>query len=152
MAGNVKVLARNKKARFNYSITDSLECGITLTGTEVKSVKGSRFSFTDAYARIIDNEVWLIGFHISAYPFGNVNNHEPERNRRLLLHKQEIKRLRRRVDEKGFSLIPTSCYLKHGLVKIELGLGQGKKLHDKRQAIKNRDLKREADREISRHF
>jgi SsrA-binding protein len=147
-----KILADNRKARYNYTVTDTLECGIALKGTEVKSLRSGKFSFTDAYARIKNNELWLVGFHITPYEFGNINNHLPERERRLLAHKDEIKRLRRKVDERGFTLIPMKFYLKGGLVKVELGICQGKKLHDKRQNIKERDEKRQADRDIRQHF
>lgn len=143
-----KILADNRKARYNYTVTDTLECGIALKGTEVKSLRAGKFSFTDAYGRIKNDELWLIGFHITPYEFGNINNHVPMRERRLLAHKDEIKRLRRKVDERGFTLIPMKFYLKGGLVKVELGICQGKKIHDKRQSIKERDEKRQADREV----
>ncbi len=145
-------LARNRKARFNFAIEESMECGIELKGTEVKSMKAGRFSFSDAYARIANDEIWLIGFHISPYEQGNIYNHDPDRDRKLLLHKQEIKRLRRKVDERGYTLVPTSFYLKRGIVKVELGLGKGKRVVDKRETIKQRDLKREADREMSGRY
>ena len=141
-------LAVNKRARYNYEIDERMECGIELRGTEVKSIKAGRFSFSDAYARIKDDELWLIGFHITPYDHANIFNHDPDRERKLLVHRQEIKRLKRKVDERGFSLIPTKFYLKHGIVKVELGLGKGKKLVDKRNTIKQRDQKREADREL----
>ena len=143
-----KVLGTNRKARFNYEIDDRLECGIELKGTEVKSIKGGKFSFSDSYGRIKDGELWLIGFHVSPYSHGNLNNHDPDRDRRLLVHKQEIRRMRRRVDERGFSLVPLKVYLKKGRVKIEIGLGRGKKTHDKRNVIKQRDQSRDAEREL----
>lgn len=146
--GGTKSLAVNKKARFNYEIDERMECGIALQGTEVKSMKMGRFSFSDAYARIENDELWLVGFHISPYAQGNLFNHDPDRNRKLLAHKQEIERLRRKIDERGYTLVPTKFYLKHGIVKIELGLGKGKKLFDKRNTIKQRDEKRETDREL----
>jgi SsrA-binding protein len=127
VAEGIKVLGNNKKAYYDYHVDDTLECGISLQGTEVKSIKDNRFSFSDSYARIRDDELWLIGLHISVYPFGNIFNHEPDRDRKLLVHRQEIKRLRRRVDEKGFTLIPLKFYLKRGLVKLELGICKGKK-------------------------
>jgi SsrA-binding protein len=147
-----KVLAKNKKAFFNYTVEESFEAGIVLAGTEVKSVKNGKFSFTDAYARIRDGELWLIGLHISPYDFGNIHNHEPLRDRKLLVHKQELKRLTRKVDEKGFTLVPLKFYLKKGLVKVEVGICKGKKTHDKREAIKQKDLKREAEREMRNRF
>ncbi|TFG61593.1 MAG: SsrA-binding protein SmpB [Spirochaetales bacterium] len=144
----VKVLARNKRAFFEYTIDETLECGIELLGTEVKSIKIGKFSYTDCYAKIKNDELWLIGFHISPYPFGNLFNHDPLRVRKLLVHREEIKRLKRKVDEKGFTLVPVSFYLKKGRVKVELGLCRGKKLHDKRESIKKKDLAREAQREF----
>ena len=120
-----------------------MECGIELQGTEVKSLRENRFSFGDAYARIKDGQLYLVGFHISPYPFGNLHNHEPERERKLLAHKEEIKKLRRKVEEKGFTLVPIKLYLKNGLIKVELGICRGKKLYDKRETIKQRDLERE---------
>ncbi|MFO7849389.1 MAG: SsrA-binding protein SmpB [Spirochaetia bacterium] len=147
-----KVLANNRKARFNYEIEDTLECGIELKGTEVKSVRDGKMSFSDSYAQVINGELYLIGFNISPYKHGNIYNHEPDRTRKLLAHAQEIKRLQRRIDEQGFTLVPLRVNLKGGMVKIELGLGRGKKLHDKRHAIKEKDQKREADREMSRRI
>jgi len=149
---NIKIIAKNKQAFFNYTVDESFESGIVLEGTEVKSVKLGKFSFTDSYARIRNSELWLIGLHISPYDFGNIHNHEPLRDRKLLIHKQEIKRLQRKVDEKGFTLVPLKFYLKKGLVKVEIGICKGKKLYDKRESIKQKDLKREADREIRNRF
>ena len=140
---HVKLLLLNKKARFNYFIDETLECGIELQGTEVKSLRENRFSFGDSYARIKEGQLFLIGFHISPYPFGNLHNHEPERERKLLVHKEEIRKLRKKVEEKGFTLVPIKVYLKNGLIKVELGICRGKKLYDKRETIKQRDLERE---------
>ena len=141
---SVKLLLLNKKARFNFFIDETLECGIELQGTEVKSLRENRFSFGDSYARIKDGQLYLVGFHISPYPFGNLHNHEPERDRKLLVHKEEIRKLRKKVEEKGFTLVPIKVYLKNGLIKVELGICRGKKLYDKRETIKQRDLEREA--------
>ena len=145
-----KTLATNRKARHNYEITEKMECGIELQGTEVKSLRGGRFSFADAYGWIEEDQLWLVGFHISTYEHGNRHNHVPDRKRRLLVHKMEIKRLRRRVIERGLTLVPLRVYLKGSIVKVELGVGRGKKLHDKRADIKARDMKRDAEREIRR--
>jgi SsrA-binding protein len=145
---NRKFLLKNKKAFYNFEVLEKLECGISLQGTEVKSIKSGRMSFSDSYCRIREGELFLIGFHISQYPLGNINNHDPDRERKLLVHKQEIKRLKRKVLEKGLTLVPLSVYLKRGMVKIEVGLCRGKKLYDKREDIKRRDLKRDADREL----
>jgi SsrA-binding protein len=146
-SGGIKVLAVNKKARFNFSIEESFECGLVLVGTEVKSIKDGRFSFADAYALVENDELWLIDFHVTQYTFGNRVNHDPLRRRKLLVHKKEIKRLRRIVDEKGLTLVPLKFYLKRGLIKCELGIAKGKKLFDKREDIKKKDQKREIERE-----
>ena len=143
-------LAVNRRARHDYSVVDTLECGIELQGTEVKSMKSRHFAFTDAYARVRDDELYLTGLHINPYPQGNRFNHDPDRVRRLLAHKQEIRRLRRRVDEKGLTLIPLRFYLKRGMVKCELGLCRGKRAPDKREDIKRRDQHRDAERELRR--
>ena len=146
-AGN-KMLADNRKARFNYTVEEKLECGIALAGTEVKSMKTGRFSFSDAYARIKDNEIWLVGFHISPYPYGNIFNHDPDRPRKLLIHRQEIRRLAKKSNERGYTLVPLRFYLKRGIVKLDLGVCVGKKAYDKREVIKKRDETREMQREI----
>ena len=144
----VKVLASNRKARFNYSIQESFECGISLLGTEVKSMKEGRLSFADAYATVEKDELWLVDFHISQYVFGNMQNHDPYRRRKLLVHKKEIKRLRRVTDEKGLTLVPLRIYLRRGLIKCELGIARGKKLFDKRDDIRKRDQRRELERDF----
>jgi SsrA-binding protein len=143
-----KLLANNRKARFNYEVDETLECGIELKGTEVKSMKSAQFSFTDAYGRIKDGELWLVSFHITPYTHGNIFNHDPDRERKLLIHKLELKRMQRKVEERGFTLIPLKFYLKRGIVKLELGICRGKKAFDKRNTIKDREQKREIEREI----
>ena len=143
----VKVLQTNKKAFFNYEVIEDLEAGISLEGTEVKSLRAGRFSFTDSYVKIQDGDLWLIGFTIQPYDKGSIFNHDPGRNRRLLVHKQEIKRLRRKVEEKGLTIVPTKVYLKGNLIKVQVSLCRGKALHDKKEAIKERDLNRQAQRE-----
>ncbi|MGD0724850.1 MAG: SsrA-binding protein SmpB [Spirochaetia bacterium] len=144
----IKVLAVNKKARFNYTIDESFECGVVLVGTEVKSIKDGRFSFADSYALVQNDELFLIDFHVTPYVYGNRVNHEPLRRRKLLVHRKEIKRLRRIVDEKGLTLVPLKFYLKRGIIKCELGIAKGKKLFDKRDDIRKRDQKRELEREF----
>jgi SsrA-binding protein len=144
----VKIIAKNRRAHFDYTVEESFECGIALQGTEVKSIKEGRVSFGDAFAEIKGQEVWLSNFHIAEYAQASMFNHDPDRPKKLLLHRQEIKRIDRRVREKGYTLIPLSIYLKHGLVKLELGLCRGKKEYDKRADIKARDL----DREVRREF
>jgi SsrA-binding protein len=147
-AEGIKVLAVNKKARFNYSIEESFECGIALVGTEVKSIKEGRFSFADSYATVENDELWLRDLHVTPYAFGNRMNHEPLRKRKLLVHRKEIKRLRRITDERGLTLVPLKFYLSRGYVKCELGIAKGKKLFDKRDDIRKRDQKRELEREF----
>ncbi len=148
----IKMLAENRRARYQYAIEDTLECGIELRGTEVKSMRAGKFSFSDSYARIINNELILVGFHISTYEFGNIHNHDPDRNRRLLVHKQEIKRFKRKIDERGYTLIPLKFYLKKGKVKLLIGIGKGKQAQDKRETIKKRDQMRDAEREFRKRF
>ncbi len=144
----IKILAVNKKARFNYSIEESFECGISLVGTEVKSIKEGRFSFADSYAAVENDELWLKDFHVTPYAFGNRMNHEPLRKRKLLVHRKEIKRLKRVTDERGLTLVPLKFYLKRGMVKCELGIAKGKKLFDKRHDIRARDQQRELERDF----
>lgn len=144
----VKIIAQNRRARFDYEVDERFECGIELRGTEVKSIKEGRVSFGDAFAEVKNNEVWLNNLHISEYPHASMFGHDPDRPKKLLLHRQEIKRIDRRVREKGYTLIPLSIYLSHGLVKLELGLCRGKKAYDKRADIKARDM----DRELRRNF
>jgi SsrA-binding protein len=144
----VKILGKNRKAFHNYHVDEKIECGIVLQGTEVKSLRNAHFNFADAYGRIRNNEMFLIGLHINPFAQGNLFNHEPDRERKLLLHKIELLKLKRKVDEKGFTLIPLELYLKQGKVKVLLGVCRGKKLYDKRHDIKSKDLKRETDREI----
>lgn len=142
------MIAQNKKARFNYTIEDSYECGIVLEGTEVKSFKSGNISFPDAFAEIQNGEVWLKGLHISEYSFSSIFNHNPDRPKKLLLHKDEIKRLTRKVEEKGCTLIPLDFYLENGRIKVSLGVCKGKKQFDKRADIKERDIKRDLQREF----
>ncbi|GHV84058.1 SsrA-binding protein [Spirochaetia bacterium] len=139
-----KIIALNRKAHFDYSIDERIECGIELMGTEIKSFREGKISFPDAWAEVADGQVWLRSLTITENPFSSVFNHDPERKKRLLLHKEEIKRLHRKVEEKGYTLIPLSFYFKKRKVKVELGLCKGKKSFDKRAAIRERDLSREA--------
>ncbi|WP_062429742.1 SsrA-binding protein SmpB [Treponema endosymbiont of Eucomonympha sp.] len=148
MSTETKHIASKKKARFDYAVEESLECGVALQGTEVKSVKAGTISFPDAFAEIVRGEVWVKGWRISAYAFSSAFTHDPDRPKKLLLHKAEIKRLSRKVDEKGFTLIPLDFYLKNGRVKLSLGLCKGKKQFDKRAAIKERDVTRDMQREF----
>ena len=147
--GDRKIIAENRKARFDYFIEDTYECGIVLQGTEVKSVKNGNISFPDAFAEIINGEVWVKNLHISEYSFSSIFNHNPDRAKKLLLHAEEIKRLTRRVEEKGCTLIPLDFYLKDGRVKVTLGVCKGKKMYDKRASIKDRDIQRDIQREFA---
>ena len=140
-----KIVCRNKRARFDYKVTELYEAGLVLKGTEVKSLRQGMANLTDSYARVIDDEVWLFNTHISPYPYSNYDNHHPERRRKLLLHRREIKKLYGRTQERGMSLIPLTIYFKDGKAKVELGLAEGKQTFDKRQVLK----KRTADREVA---
>ncbi len=144
-------IIKNKKARFNYEILETFEAGIVLKGTEVKSLRQKKASIQEAYARIIDGEVYITGLTISLYEQGNRFNHETDRDRKLLLHRREIKRLTGKLKEKGLTLVPLKMYFKNGKVKVELGLGQGKAKYDKRQAIKKRDSDRDMQRDMKRY-
>ncbi len=141
--GRGKLVAQNKKARHDYDLMDTYECGIVLTGTEVKSLRQGRCSLVDAYASIQDGEVFLIGAHIPEYTEGTWNNHTPRRTRKLLMHKSEILRLLGKTKESGLALVPLSLYFKDGRAKVEIALGKGRKAHDKRQALSEREAKRD---------
>lgn len=148
MSESVKIIAQNKKAHFDYFVEEKYECGIVLEGTEVKSVKEGSVSFQDSFAEIQNGELWMRNFHISEYKYSSVFNHNPDRIKKLLVHKEELKRLQRKVEEKGFTLIPLNFYLKNGRVKLTLGVCKGKKQYDKRAAIKERDVNRDLQREF----
>jgi len=148
VAENVKVIAVNRKARHDYSVDETYECGMELFGTEVKSFRDGKISFPDAWAEVIAGEVWLRSLRVAENPFSSVFNHDPDRKKRLLLNRDEIKRIHRKVEEKGYTLIPLSFYFKKGRVKVELGLCKGKKVYDKRADIRERDVKRDMAREI----
>ena len=143
-----KVLAQNKTARLNYFIDDTYEAGIVLVGTEVKSIREGRANLKDSYALVKEGEVWLHEMHVSPYSHGNRYNHEPLRTRKLLLHSREIKRLYGKSREKGLTLIPLKLYFKNGKVKVEIGVGRGKKLYDKREDMKLRDDRRDMQRAL----
>src|SRR5262250_2744690 len=146
MAGE-KVIATNRKAFHNFTILESYEAGLVLRGTEVKSLREAQVNFKDCYAAIDDGEAWLIGCHISPYHHGSDANHDPDRKRKLLLHKREISRLLGKVAERGLTLIPLRLYFKEGRAKVELGLARGKKLHDKRATLREREVRREMDKD-----
>lgn len=145
---STRIAISNRKAYHEYSVLDSLEVGIALTGTEIKSIRKGRASLNEAHARIEKGEVWLYGLNISPYEAGTYNNHDPLRARRLLLHKKQIIKFHQAVQEKGLTLIPLRLYFARCWVKIELGLCQGKKLHDKRDALKEKQSNREMQRAV----
>lgn len=144
---DIKIIATNRKARYEYHISDSVEAGIALVGTEVKSIRAGNVNFQDSFAMVKDGELLLMSLHISPFDKGNIFNHDPVRVRKLLVHKKEIRRLAESVNEKGYTLIPLRIYLKGRRVKIEIGVAKGKKTYDKREAIKERDVKRELQRQ-----
>ncbi|MBI5232221.1 MAG: SsrA-binding protein SmpB [Coriobacteriales bacterium] len=149
MASEEKLIAKNKQAFFEYFIDETFEAGVVLTGTEVKSLRENRTSLRDAFATIRKSEAWLHNVHIAAYSHGNRSNVDPDRTRKLLMHKREIRYLIGKTKEKGFTLVPLKMYFDaNGRVKIELGLGRGKKLHDKRQTLAERDHKRDVERAL----
>ena len=141
-----ETVALNRKARHNFTITDTFEAGLVLTGTEIKSVRAGKANLSDAYGIVRNGEIFLLNLHISPYERASYNNHEPTRTRKLLLHKREIRRLIGAVERQGLTLVPLELYFKRGVAKVAMALGKGKKLHDKRDAEKQRD----ADREIAR--
>lgn len=145
-----KVIAQNKKARHDYSIEDVFECGIVLTGTEVKSLRMGRASLIDGFAMVDKGELWLSGVHIPEYTQGTWTNHTPRRDRKLLVHAAEIRKLTARMKEGGLTLVPLSLYFKDGKAKIELAVAKGKKIYDKRAALTERQAVREVEREVSR--
>jgi SsrA-binding protein len=145
-----KVVVTNRKALHDYFILDRFEAGIVLKGTEVKSLRQGGANLQDGWAEIRNGEVWLIGMHVSPFEKGNINNHDPRRDRKLLVHKQEIRRLTGRVSEKGLTLVPLRVYFKNNIAKVEIGIVRGKKSYDKRQAIAKREMERQLRREYSR--
>jgi len=142
----IKVIATNRKANFEYEILIRYEAGFVITGTEVKSIRDGKINIQESYGRIINDEVWIINSHINEYKYGNINNHEPLRNRKLLLNKREIRKIKQQLQEKGLTLVPLKVYFKGSLVKVEIGIAKGKKLYDKRESIKKRDIERNLSR------
>jgi SsrA-binding protein len=143
-----KVIAFNRKARRDYEIIESFEAGLVLTGTEVKSLREGRINLKDSYARVQSGEVFLISAHISPYSHGNLQNHDPLRDRKLLLHKSEIKWLTGKTEQRGLTLVPLKVYFLRGKAKVQLGLARGKRGPDKRETIRRRDAEREMSREL----
>jgi SsrA-binding protein len=147
--GTERKLVENRRARFNYEIQETIEAGIALQGTEVKSIREGKANIQEAYADLRDGEVYLIGCHISPYSHGNRTNHDPLRDRKLLLNAREIRRIQGKVAEKGMTLVPLSFYVKGRFIKLKVGVGRGKKLMDKREDIKRRDQELEIQRGLS---
>ena len=145
---NIKVVSTNRKAKFEYHLLEEFEAGISLKGSEIKSIRAGQMSIKEAYIRVTDNEAWLMEAYIAPYTEANRFNHEPRRPRQLLLHKREILNLRKTTQQKGLTIVPTKVYLKGGRAKIGIALARGKKMHDKRQAIKERDTERELKRQM----
>ena len=140
----IKILSDNRSAGHNYMLSDRVEAGLALTGTEVKSARDGKIQLKESFAEVTGNEAWLVNAHIGQYSHGNIMNHEPTRRRKLLLHRKEIDKLLAATREKGLTLVPTKLYLKNGLIKIEVAIGRGKKLHDKRESEREREMKDEA--------
>ena len=145
-----KTVASNRKVRHDFAVLETIECGIQLTGTEVKSLRLGQASLVDCYARFRDGELWLEGMHVPPYEQGDRRTHEPMRPRKLLLHRRQLQALRRDTSEKGLALVPTRLYFSHGIAKVEIAVARGKRQHEKRQAIAKRDAQREAEREMGR--
>ncbi len=145
----IKIICRNKRAFHEYNIVDRLECGIVLTGTEVKSLREAQGNLEDAYAKLENGEVRQIGREIPEYTMGNRLNHKPKRRRKLLMHRQEMAKFAGKASDRGYTLVPLRLYFKHGLVKVELGVARGKQLHDKRQDLKKADAQRDMRRAMT---
>ena len=146
-ASGDRAIATNRRARHEYEILETVEAGLVLRGTEVKSLRDGQVNFKDSYASIRNGEGWLLGCHINPYSHGTDANHDPERDRKLLLHKREIARLSGKISERGLTLVPLRLYFKEGRAKVELGLARGKKLHDKRATLREREVRREMDKD-----
>ena len=140
------VFAENRKARHDYTVLETIECGIVLSGTEVKSVRHGAVSLAGSYGAVLKGELWLLGADIAAYKFGNRFNHEPKSQRKLLVHAKEIRELQLKTEAKGLTLVPLKIFLKNGKIKVDLGVCRGKQLHDKREALKKKDLRRDLER------
>jgi SsrA-binding protein len=148
----IKVIATNRKARHEYQFHDTYEAGLVLLGSEIKSIRAGRVSLREGYVTFEDNEAWLVDVHIAQYDPASQQNHDPKRRRKLLLHRREIDRLRSRVQERGFTIVPTKLYLKDGRAKVEIALARGKRQYDKRQAIAKRDSKRQVERALKERY
>ncbi len=148
----MKIVATNKKANHNYFLLDKYEAGIVLKGTEIKSVRANKVNIGDSYARIKDNEIFLVNMHISKYDHGNLFNHDETRSRKLLLNKKEITRITRKMNQDGLTLVPTKVYLERGLCKVEIALAKGKKNYDKRHSLKEKDSLRRVEKTLKERY
>lgn len=142
----IKIIGTNRKANFQYEILNRYEAGLVLLGTEVKSLRESKVNLQDAYGKFTGDELWLLNSHISEFKFGNINNHDPLRKRKLLLSKRELRKIRAQLEEKGLTMVPTKIYFKDSHIKIEMAIARGKKMYDKRQSIKQRETERKLKR------
>lgn len=145
-----KIAVSNRRARHEYLVLETYEAGIALKGTEVKSLRAGSANLQDGYALVRKGEIWLVGLHISPFEKGNINNHDPRRDRKLLLHRKEIRKLAGKIQEKGLALIPLKIYFKKNIAKVEIGLCRGKKSYDKRETIRKRDVERQIQRDFAR--
>jgi len=148
----MKVLATNKKAKFNYFLEDDYICGIVLKGTEIKSVRANKINIADAYCIIRNEEMYVVNLHISRYDHGNTFNHDETRSRKLLLHKKEIRKIQKRVNQEKMTIVPTKIMMDRGLCKVEIALGKGKKNYDKRQSLKEKDAKRRIQKSMKENY
>jgi len=146
MSDGIKIITTNRKARYEYHIEESVEAGLVLRGTEVKSLREGRANLQEAFCRVVDGEMFLMQVHILPYSHGNVHNHDPLRPRKLLLHKRELSRFKKATEQKGYTIVPLKLYFNNGIAKVEIGLARGKKLYDKRATIAERETKRRLDR------
>ncbi|MBQ9266554.1 MAG: SsrA-binding protein SmpB [Bacilli bacterium] len=146
----IKIVVTNKKASFNYFLSDYIEAGLVLTGTEIKSIRAHKCSISDSYVVFKGNEAFLLNMNISVYDLGNIFNHDPLRSRKLLLNKREILKYQQKVVKEGYTIVPTKVYLRKGMAKVEIALAKGKKLYDKRETIKERDDKRSMEKAVKR--
>lgn len=144
MDSKIKILSENRSASHDYFLSDRMEAGLVLTGTEVKAARDGKVQLKEAFAEVVGNEAWLVDAHISQYSHGNIMNHQPTRRRKLLLHREEIAKLLGKTRDKGLTLVPTKLYLKDGRIKLEIAVGKGKKLHDKRESTREREMDAEA--------
>ncbi len=151
MSDGIKIITSNRRARRNYFVTETMEAGLVLQGTEAKALREGRANLQDAYCKVENDEVFLLNAHISPYSHGNLQNHDPVRPRKLLLHKREIGKLKKATEQKGYTIIPLKLYFKNGYAKVEIGLARGKKLYDKRSDMAERETKRRIDRMLRQY-